>query len=145
MVDYDGKNRYPTDENWLTDGYGDYVRHFLRAMGYIPELAPSDEEHILFSSSVVQEVEYKNRTSANPFAIVDNKELGNIKIRYTTYDNKGIEIVRLLEKPSKILINGEALPTSDNKTVNSYTWQPMKNGGILSVNRINGNEVTIMD
>jgi hypothetical protein len=145
MVDYDGKNRYPTDENWLTDGYGDYVRHFLRAMGYIPELAPSDEEHILFSSSVVQEVEYKNRTSANPFAIVDNKELGNIKIRYTTYNNTGIEIVRLLEKPSKILIQGASVPISDSKTVNSYTWQPMKNGGILRVNRINGNEVTIMD
>ena len=28
MVDSDGKNRYPNDEIWLSDGYGDYVRHF---------------------------------------------------------------------------------------------------------------------
>jgi hypothetical protein len=27
MVDFDGKNRFPGDEPWLTDGYGDYVRH----------------------------------------------------------------------------------------------------------------------
>ena len=53
MVDNDGKNRYPNDENWLTDGYGDYVRHFLRAMAAMPELAPSDEEHILSSTSVI--------------------------------------------------------------------------------------------
>ncbi|MFH0756976.1 MAG: hypothetical protein V2B15_06800 [Bacteroidota bacterium] len=34
MVDKDGKNCYPRDENWLTDGYGDYVRHYLRSMAY---------------------------------------------------------------------------------------------------------------
>jgi hypothetical protein len=58
MVNDDGKNRYPNDENWLTDGYGDYVRHFIRAMAAMPELAPSDEEHILSTTSVVGEVNY---------------------------------------------------------------------------------------
>jgi hypothetical protein len=41
MVDVDGKNRYMQDENWLTDGYGDYVRHYLRSMAAMPELAPA--------------------------------------------------------------------------------------------------------
>jgi len=145
MVDYDGKNRYPQDENWLTDGYGDYVRHFLRAMGALPELAPSDEEHILFSSSVVQEVEYKNRTGANYMSNPDNPELKNIKLRYTTFDKKGTEKIRLLSKPSQILIDGAPVATSDNLSINSFIWQPLKNGGILRINRINGNEVTIMD
>jgi hypothetical protein len=145
MVDYDGKNRYPQDENWLTDGYGDYVRHFLRAMGALPELAPSDEEHILFSSSVVQEVEYKNRTGAKYITGVDNPELKNIKLRYTTYDNNGIETIRLSDKPLKILIDGVPVSMSDNLTNNSYKWQPLKKGGVLRINRINGNEVTIMD
>jgi hypothetical protein len=36
MVDNDGKNRYPQDEVWMTDGYGDYIRHYLRAMAYSP-------------------------------------------------------------------------------------------------------------
>jgi hypothetical protein len=145
MVDYDGKNRYPQDEHWLTDGYGDYVRHFLRAMGALPELAPSDEEHILFSSSVVQEVEYKNRTGANYMSSPDNPELKNIKLRYTTFDKKGTEKIRLLNKPSQILIDGAPVATSDNLSINSFIWQPLKNGGILRINRINGNEVTIMD
>jgi hypothetical protein len=145
MVDFDGKNRYPQDENWLTDGYGDYVRHFLRAMGAIPELAPSDEEHILFSSSVVQEVQYKNRTGANYESSPANPDLKNIKLRYTTFDKKGIEKIRLLSKPSQILINGTAVTISDNLTINSFTWKPMKKGGILIINRINGNEVTVMD
>jgi hypothetical protein len=145
MVDYDGKNRYPQDENWLTDGYGDYVRHFLRAMGSLPELAPSDEEHILFSSSVVQEVQYKNRTGVNYEIGADNQDLKNIKLLYTTFDKKGTEKIRLLSKPSEILIDGVHVATSDNLAINSFIWKPLKKGGILSINRINGNEVTVMD
>jgi len=58
MVDTDGKNRYPRDDIWLTDGYGDYVRHYLRAMASAPELAPDDRNHLLRTSSVVQSIEY---------------------------------------------------------------------------------------
>ena len=145
MVDYDGKNRYPQDENWLTDGYGDYVRHFLRAMGAMPELAPSDEEHILFSSSVVQEVEYKNRTRSTFISPPDNPEMKDIKLRYTTYDKKGTETIHLLKKPSKILVGGTPVSMSDDMTVNSYKWQAHKTGGILIINRVNGNEVIVMD
>jgi hypothetical protein len=58
MVDTDGKNRYPRDDIWLTDGYGDYVRHYLRAMAAAPELAPEDQNHLLRSSSVVSNIEY---------------------------------------------------------------------------------------
>jgi hypothetical protein len=59
MVDTDGKNRYPRDENWLTDGYGDYVRHYLRAMASFPELAPQDQNHLLRTTSVIQNIEYE--------------------------------------------------------------------------------------
>jgi hypothetical protein len=58
MVDADGKNRYPNDDIWLTDGYGDYVRHYLRAMASSPELAPNDQNHLLRSSSEVQHIQY---------------------------------------------------------------------------------------
>jgi len=61
MVDDDGKNRYPNDDIWLTDGYGDYVRHYLRAMASCPELAPLDQNHLLRSSSVVQNINYDDR------------------------------------------------------------------------------------
>jgi hypothetical protein len=58
MVDDDGKNRYPRDDNWLTDGYGDYVRHYLRAMASFPELAPEDQNHLLHTSSVIRTIAY---------------------------------------------------------------------------------------
>jgi len=58
MVDVDGKNRYPRDDNWLTDGYGDYVRHYLRAMASFPELAPDDQNHLLRTTSVIQTISY---------------------------------------------------------------------------------------
>jgi hypothetical protein len=145
MVDYDGKNQYPMDENWLTDGYGDYVRHFLRAMGALPELAPSDEEHILYSSSVIQEVEYKNITSSSYMNIIDKPELKNIKLRYTAYDNKGVETIRLLNKPSQVQLNGISIVASENHGVDSYSWQPLKKGGLLKINRVSGNEITVLD
>jgi hypothetical protein len=145
MVDYDGKNRYPTDENWLTDGYGDYVRHFLRAMAVLPALAPSDEEHILSSSSVIQEVYYKNNKEKYYMNGIDNPSMKNTKVKYITYDKKGIETIRLSEKPSKVLVGGIAVSMSDNLNINSFQWQPFKKGGLLIINRIDGNEVDVMD
>ena len=60
MVDTDGKNRYPRDDNWLTDGYGDYVRHYLRAMASFPELAPDDQNHLLRTTSVIRDISYSD-------------------------------------------------------------------------------------
>ena len=57
-VDTDGKNRYIRDDNWLTDGYGDYVRHYLRAMAAAPELAPANQNHLLRRTSVIQTIQY---------------------------------------------------------------------------------------
>ena len=60
-VDDDGKNKYPdpkTYEIWWTDGYGDYVRHLLRAMAAAPELAPAGQNHLLSTSSTIQDIHY---------------------------------------------------------------------------------------
>ncbi|MGB9521947.1 MAG: hypothetical protein ACPL6F_04225, partial [Anaerolineales bacterium] len=38
---------------WFTDGYFDYVPHFLDSMAWYPELAPNDEDHLLSSTSMV--------------------------------------------------------------------------------------------
>jgi hypothetical protein len=64
MVDNDGKNRYPRDDIWLTDGYGDYVRHYLRAMASAPELVPEDQNHLLRTSSVIRSIDYSPTTIA---------------------------------------------------------------------------------
>jgi hypothetical protein len=78
MVDVDGKNRYPRDDNWLTDGYGDYVRHYLRAMASFPELAPNDQNHLLRTTSVIQNIAYTDDT-----------------ITYTKFDSTSTERFKL--------------------------------------------------
>jgi hypothetical protein len=67
MVDIDGKNRYPRDDIWLTDGYGDYVRHYLRAMAAAPELAPDNQNHLLRTSSVIRSISYGDRITYTKF------------------------------------------------------------------------------
>jgi hypothetical protein len=78
MVDTDGKNRYPRDDVWLTDGYGDYVRHYLRAMAAQPELAPKDQNHLLRTSSAIQSISY-----------------GGDRITYTKFDAHSRERLKL--------------------------------------------------
>ena len=55
----DGRNRYIRDDIWLTDGYGDYVRHYLRAMAAMPELAPSGKNRFLGTTSLVTNILYE--------------------------------------------------------------------------------------
>jgi hypothetical protein len=89
MVDTDGKNRYPRDDNWLTDGYGDYVRHYLRAMAAFPELAPDDQNHLLRTTSVVQHIEY-----------------GSDAITYTKFDAASTERLKLGAWTPKLVTGG---------------------------------------
>lgn len=89
MVDDDGKNRYPRDENWLTDGYGDYVRHFLRAMASFPELAPDDQNHLLRTTSVIGSISY-----------------GANEISYTKFDGVSSERFKLGAWPPRSVSGG---------------------------------------
>ena len=114
MVDDDGKNFYPTNAVWMTDGYGDYVRHFLRAMASAPQLAPQNENHLLRSSSVVKTIRYEKN-----------------KIAYTTFDNTGEELLRLNSKPT------------DVKGVDKWKWNDLTNGGTITITRTKSNQVII--
>ncbi|MGA2812350.1 MAG: hypothetical protein ABSG16_13185 [Candidatus Acidiferrum sp.] len=84
-VDVDGANRFPHDDIWLTDGYGDYIRHYLRAMAEAPELAPEEQNHLLRTSSVIQSISYRPG-----------------EITYTKFDAGSSELFKL----------GAALPAS---------------------------------
>lgn len=89
-VDDDGKNRYIRDDIWLTDGYGDYVRHFLRAMASAPALAPADQNHLLRSSSVIQSIEY-----------------GRDRIVYRKFDPASVERFKLGAAAPRGIIGGK--------------------------------------
>ena len=146
MVDNDGKNRYPNDENWLTDGYGDYVRHFLRAMAAMPELAPSDEEHILSSTSVgfgeAVYAPFADRYFGNDLGKADPKK---IKLFYRTFDTTGVEQIRLLKKPSAVMLNQKPANELKELSGEGYVWKSLKNGGILTIRRQGSYKVIVVE
>lgn len=126
MVDGDGKNRYPNDDIWMTDGYGDYVRHYLRAIAACSELAPDDEDHLLGTTSVIKNIKY---------------EAG--QIRYMAFDEAGTEVLRLTSKPTKVMAGKKKIAESDNLNETSWTWQGMDKGGVLRIRHDNDSKVVI--
>ncbi len=77
---------------WFTDGYFDYVPHFLDGMAALPELAPDDEDHLLRSSSVVQQITYQTH-----------------EIHYQCFETSGCQRFRLSFLPVEILADGKLL------------------------------------
>ncbi len=111
----DGRNRYIRDDIWLTDGYGDYVRHYLRAMAAMPELAPADKNRFLGSTSVVTSIKYA------PDSII-----------YSTYD-PATDVLRLKKKPFKVTSDGIELKESGDADTEGFNWKDMSSGGVLKI------------
>ena len=127
MVNIDGENTYPNNETWLTDGYGDYVRHYLKAMGIFPELAPKNQNHLVKSSSVIKFIHYKKN-----------------EIKYEVFDDESTEVLRLTTKPKKIFVNNMPLRQSRKADTNNFwKWTSLDKGGVLSINKINGSKIII--
>jgi hypothetical protein len=137
----DGRNCFPFDEPWLTDGYGDYVRHYIRAMATYPVLAPA-ADHILSTTSVIQQADYKGFFKKYLAPMFDKVDTTKARLYYRTYDWKGAETIRMAAKPSGVLLNGAPL-TEGNKS-EGYNWQPMDKGGLLIVRRVKGNEIIVL-
>lgn len=148
MVDNDGKNTYPKDhEIWMTDGYGDYVRHYLRSMAIWPKLAPADQNHLLSSTSVIQLMEYQTNINKS-FAlgpIVPADKVKNTLIHYRTFDNKSTEIVRMIKKPDAVFVNQSKIPETDPAEPEGWSWKPFEKGGLLTIKHQNGNTIDVME
>jgi hypothetical protein len=78
---------------WFTDGYFDYVPHFIEGMAALPQAAPWDGDHLLRSTSVVQEISYA------PY-----------RVAYRTFDKFGTQKFRLTFRPVQVLAGGQPLP-----------------------------------
>jgi hypothetical protein len=120
----DGRNRYIRDDIWLTDGYGDYVRHYLRAMAAMPELAPADKNRFLGSTSVVTSIKYV------PDSII-----------YSTYD-PATDVLRLKKKPVKVTSDGIELKESGGTDTEGFSWKDMSSGGMLKIKH-NGKKIGV--
>lgn len=143
MVDHDGKNNYPRDEVWLTDGYGDYVRHYLRAMAAYPGLAPNSN-HILHSTSIVTQADYAPNFNKRLDPDVKKEDINKVLLFYRTYDNSATEVIRLAGKPGGVYLGAKDLKEiADFDAAEGWQWVPLHTGGILTVKHATGREVTI--
>jgi len=142
MVDFDGKNRFPGDEPWLTDGYGDYVRHYLRAMDAIPSLTPPNEDHIISSTSIIQQADYEGHLKKFFGLNFENIDSNRVVLFYRTYDLSGIEKIRFKKKPSSVLLDYK--PIDEKKTGEGFEWEPLDTGGLLIMRREHGNKVLFL-
>jgi len=142
MVDFDGKNRFPQDEPWLTDGYGDYVRHYLRAMDAFPEPTAPNEDHIISSSSVIQQADYEGHLKKYIFLGFENMDSSKVKLFYRTFDSTGTERIKLKKKPSAVLVDNKPVP--ENNTGEGHELTPMQSGGLLTVRREHGKKVLLL-
>ena len=112
--------------SWFSDGYGDYIRHFLEGLGAIPEWAPAGENHLLRSTSVVQKISYTRD-----------------KLEYRTFDDAGSEVLRTTAKPKAVTLDGKPIPQQKSLARDGWTWQPLDKGGVLRVRRTGGSEIVI--
>lgn len=144
MVDNDGKNWYLQDEIWLTDGYGDYIRHYLRSMNYNPELAPAGQNHLLSSTSIIQLMEYPGSVNKFLEPIVPADMVKDVMLNYRTYDNASTETIRLVKKPASVTVNKNKIPESSNAETEGWGWKPLSSGGILVVHHTSGNMITVL-
>jgi Malectin domain len=96
----------------------------LEAIAWLPEyFAPNRENHIVRSTSVVQDVLY---------------EVGDI--RYTTFDAPPgtEEVMRLAFRPSQITADGRRLKENSAAAANGYWVKPLSNGDCIVTVRHEG-------
>jgi hypothetical protein len=147
-VDEDGKSCFPEDEPWMTDGYGDFVRHYLRAMATLPQIAPGDVDHLLSSTSVIQQVDYQGQF--DKFALPNFKvpDLSKVQLFYRAYDSTGTELIRMTHRPITVVVGGEPVSEVPDLGQQGYRWTDMSQnggGGLLEIRREAGHEVIVVD
>jgi len=112
--------------SWFSDGYGDYIRHFMEGIAAIPEWAPAGEDHLLKSSSVIQNIEYK------PGLILFN-----------SFDDAGTAVLRISFQPKVVWAGNKKLSRQTDIAKEGWTWTPLGEGGILRI-RYSGSDKVII-
>ena len=129
----DGLVKTSLDEGtgyWFSDGYGDYMRHFLRGMASVPEWAPSDQDHLLRSSSIVRSITY-----------------GPKQIVYRTFHANGEELLKLRRAPTAVRAGDVSLPRLKvlEKDKSCYTVKPVPRGGfVIRIHRQGKGDVLLL-
>ena len=92
------------NNQWFTDGYADYIRHFMTGVGAVPEWSPANQTHLVRSTSVIKNITYGANT-----------------LSYTTFDTASTEVLHISFNPVTITANGSVLPHRSDLTQPGWT------------------------
>jgi hypothetical protein len=112
------------NNQWFTDGYGDYIRHFMTSLGAVPAWAPAQQNHLVRSTSIVNNIDYSLS-----------------RINYSTSDGASIEILRTNFSPASVVIDGLELSQRTDLTQAGWTFDPVLS--VLQVRHDAGTNVQI--
>ncbi|MFL6354630.1 MAG: hypothetical protein ACJ74Z_22645 [Bryobacteraceae bacterium] len=90
---------------WFTDQFADGPRRLMDAFWAVPEWAPSDESHLLGSSSPVTKIVY-----------------GRGSITYSTFDPASSDVLRLNFDPDSVWSGGRHLALLNDLNAEGYTF-----------------------
>jgi hypothetical protein len=96
---------------WWSDCYGECPRMFYQAFAGIPEWAPPNENHILYSEGILKNVHY-----------------GADRVQYEATSENGIEYIRLAFNPILVSLNGNPMSCDVGLTPGTYTLKDLGNG-----------------
>jgi len=113
-------------EIWFSDGYTDYIRHFMEGLAAIPEWVPAGN-HLLKSTSTVQKIKYDTN-----------------KINFSTYDKQSEVVLRLAKEPKSVAVSGVKLNQISQLNEDGYVWKKLDKGGVLKIKYSAGNEVEVI-
>lgn len=99
---------------WFSDGYGDYIRHFLAAMAAVPEWAPPGEDHLLGSTSLVDRIAY-----------------GPGRVAWRTFDAEATDTLRLASPPAAVSAGGRPLHERTDLDGEGFVSLPSPAGGVV--------------
>ena len=75
------------------------------------------ENHLLSSTSIVQEINYSDH-----------------QIGYRTFMPTSTEVLKLTDMPKKVMVDGKVLKRDDQlKNEEGWSWEKLGNGGVLRV------------
>ena len=140
MVDGDGKNCYPRDEVWMCDGYGDYMRHYVRAMGDEPSLAPLG--HMVSSTSTIMHMEYPGQINKFLMQVVPADQVDRTMINYVTFDPSSVELIKLAHKPQEVWVGPRLLRETNAPEAEGWSWNPVTH--LLRIDHRDGKAVKVL-
>jgi hypothetical protein len=114
--------------SWWSDCYGECPRMFYHAFAGVPEWAPPQENHILYSEGILNNVIYSSGM-----------------IQYSATSDNATEYLRLNFKPETVKVNGEKIISDNSMNADTYKLRDLGNGDYsIILNRHKKGEVNIM-